>query len=361
MSREDVQLAWALVAGRLAHISEFRDIPRGSRPTAVCPLCRGAVTMKLGPKRAHHYAHRPDNDCSLQNPETAQHFNTKYLLASKLRSADILSVVAKCAWSNADVRCTNDLRSVASEGWDEVRVEHFVDPLRPDILLLKGGAAAFAIEVRATHAVPDMKAAKLADLGIPWVEVDAGGDWDEWEPSTSMPVIRHESGVAPRLCSAHLESARAQSVPSANASGRREVHPATHSHPDGHGERWRFRVVDCYPYQGPRVRKVFSVYCMDLESGAVRMRLLDDDQLDSFVIVEVCASSRSTESLRTVHAHLARHLKRNFVHFDSPRRWLRRADFPDNLAEMYSADFMPVKYRRDDDGVWQAFTGGSGY
>jgi len=353
MSGKDVQLAWALVAGRLAHISEFGDVPRGSRRPAECPLCRASVIMKLGPKRAHHYSHRPGDDCLLRNPETALHFNTKYLLASKLRSADALSVVAKCAWSAAHLRCLNDLWAVAAEGWDEVRVETFVHPLRPDILLVKAGAATLAIEVRATHAVPDTKAAKLADLGIPWVEVDAGGDWDGWEPSTPMPVIRHELKL-PRFCSTHSEPARDQSASPAAARVRRANRSAIYTQPDGHGERWRCRVVDCYPDHGFRVRKMFSVYCMDLDSGTVRMRLVDDDQVDSFIVAEVRASSRSNESLRKVNGRLGRYLKRTFELFDSPRRWLDPAQLPDNPAKLYRDDFMPVKYRRDSDGAWKA-------
>jgi len=292
----------------------------------------------------------------LREPESALHYNTKQWLASKLRASETLSVVTKCASSAGNVRCNTDLTSKAAEGWDEVRVETFIDPVRPDILLERAGAAILAIEIRATHAVSDAKAARLAELGIPWIEVVAGGGCDKWEPGTTLPAIRHESALALKFCPDHSQPTYTRYADSATARLGRASESPTRADLRGHGERWRFRVVDCYPYLGPRERKVFSVYCADLDAHAIRLRLVDDDVVvvASFVVAEVRASTGTTESLRKVHACLRQHVEETFSRFDSPQMWLDSREYPENPAEVYSDDFMPVKYRRDANGAWEA-------
>lgn len=340
MSGDDVQLAWALVAGQLAHISEFDGLPRGSRPKAMCALCGLELTMKLGPQRAHHYAHRSVGICALQNPETARHYNTKQLLASKLRLADDLSVVTKCRHAH----CFSDLTSQAAEGWDEVRVEPLVHPVRPDILLLKSGTATLAIEVRATHAVPDTKVEQLAELGLPWVEVTAGSDCDRWQPGGPLPALRHESRLAPRFCSDHSEPASTRPVETVALKAPRKSEWATQEELVSHGERWQFRVVDCYSDKGERVRRVFWIFCKRVDSRTLQLRLAEDR--DSWAIAEVTAATRSVECLKELNSRLEQYLRRSFARFDSPRRWQVAGEFPENPATIYGTNFMPVKYRR---------------
>jgi hypothetical protein len=318
---------------------------------AVCDLCREKLIMKLGDRRAHHYSHRPGGNCILHNPETAAHHNTKHLLASKLRDTDMLSVVTKCAWIASHVRCASELTYMAAEGWEEVCVEQFIDPVRPDILLLSAGVAALAIEVRATHTVSDTKAARLANLNIPWIEVVAGDECDNWEPGTSLPAIRHESKAAPKYCTTHSQPAPPDPGSSRAGMERGVCTSTTQSDLHSHGERWRFRVVDCYPDQGPRVRKVFWVYSREVNSHITRLRLATDH--DSPVVTEVRTMNVRAESLRYLNECLREHLKQTFVHYDSPKTWQDLTKYPDNPAMVYRG-FMPVKYRRNARGEWTA-------
>jgi hypothetical protein len=309
--------------------------------------------MRLGHIRAHHYSHRSDNDCPLRNPETARHYNTKHLLASKLRSADAFCVVTECAFSSSHLRCAAVLTSIAAEGWDEVRVEQFIDPIRPDIVLVKADVETLAIEVRATHAVTETKATRLSELGIPWVEVAAGPECDQWMPGALMPAIRYEAELATKSCSKHSNGndggAAAQTHP-ATARSRPTNGSSTDNDPYNHGEPWRFRVVDCYPDKGTRVRNVFWVYCARLNSRTVRLRVADHS--DSPVVAELRTAARSDESLREVHSLLRQHLHRTYERFDSPMPWRDTSELPTNPAELYRNDFMPVKYHRDSRGAW---------
>lgn len=352
MGGHDVRLAWAFVAGSLAHISEFRGVPRGSRPRAECEVCGNQLTLRLGDQRAHHFAHRAGVDCSLNEAESARHYNTKQLLAAKLRATDELSVVTECSSSAGYVRCNRSLTALAAEGWDDVRVERVINPVRPDITLEKAGAPILAIEIHATHLVSHTKAGRLAELGIPWVEVEAGGTCDAWEPGTPLPAIRQELELAPKFCSDHSEPVESRPVHPPVPRVGRSSRVSSSASSDSHGERWRFRVVDCYPAHGPRVRKVFSVYCSDPKSNSIRLRLIDDDSDDSFVIGEFRAALRSREQLRKMNNLLRHHLKRTFELYDSPRRWEDSFDLPENLATLYRIDFMPIKYRRDANGAW---------
>ena len=364
MNSDNVHLAWALVAGRLTHISEFRDVPRGLRSTAVCEACGAELIMKLGPIRAHHYSHRPRCHCPLTAPETARHYNTKQLLASKLRSTAALSVVTNCSFSSARTRCLTDLTYVAAQGWDTVRVEAFIDPVRPDIVLLTKDVPTLAIEVRATHAVSETKSASLSKLGIPWIEVIAGAQCDEWVPGSSMSAVRH-SKEAPNFCSIHSDSVnsgfqpRETKVPPQSSAQTNTVNVSSFpTDAEHHGDRWRFRVVDCHPARGPRVRKVFWVYCSRLNPVACRLRVVDDDT--ESVITEMRRVTDAEGSLRELHQRLAKHLRRHYERFHSPHTWLDSSAFPDNPATVYRRSFMPVKYERDANGKWMKAIGRAG-
>jgi len=342
MSTNDVQIAWAEVAGRVANISEFRGTPRGSRPKAVCQLCRRRLTMKLGDERAHHYAHRPGDECSLQNPETALHYNTKHLLASKLRRVRLLGVTTKCAWSFKQARCTSDLSSVAAENWDDVHVESFISPIRPDILLATSGLPMLAIEIRATHAVPNAKAARLADINIPWIEVTAGQECDAWDPGDLLPVIRYESGSEPGFCDTHSKRPQIRyAAPAPERERERQPRASTTQVDPGHlGERWRFRVVDCYPARGYRVRKVFWVFRTESEPRSIRLRVAEFEDSDFPVVADFRTSIKSDEALREVDECLVRHLRRKFESYNAPQPWREAQEFPQNPATVYRGDFM---------------------
>ena len=353
MTRDNIQLAWALVDGRLTHISAFRDVPRGQRPTAVCEACRVELIMKLGPIRAHHYAHRSNCHCPLTSPETARHYNTKHTLASKLRATASLSVVTKCTYSPTRTPCSADLTYVAAEGWDAVHVETLIHPVRPDILLLTKGAPTLAIEVRATHAVSEAKAASLLELGISWIEVVAGSPSDDWEPESALRAERR-SKDAPNFCSIHSDTdnsnAQAGDATVAPQSIAKTRTGASQSEARDYGDRWRYRVVDCYPSGGRRVRKVFWVYCSRRTPLVCHLRLVEDDT--TRVISAMRNVTDPEVALLDLHHRLLKHLRRSYERFHSDLPWQDISTFPANAVTVYKEVFMPVKYKPDSAGRW---------
>src|SRR6185503_16080573 len=98
-------------------------------------------------------------------------------LAAALRATSAASARLTIGRRCAGVRgedCDRTFVAQWLDGWDDVLVEHRVGDLRrPDIVLRQNGAAIGAIEIVVSNAVSPEKAAALATLGVPWVEVDA--------------------------------------------------------------------------------------------------------------------------------------------------------------------------------------------
>lgn len=159
------RLRWVLVEGNLCEVSMFSDLSPQDRPDVFCPICERQVTLKLGKKRAHHFAHRPEDICASINPETALHLNCKFHIYRQLQAATEVYTSTSCG------RCRKQKPLLWKQDWDAVEVEYKVDSLRPDIVLLQNNNPIGAIEIFVTHAVNDLKAQRLQNLGVDWVEV----------------------------------------------------------------------------------------------------------------------------------------------------------------------------------------------
>jgi competence protein CoiA-like protein len=206
-------------------VSNFATLSVGRRPAVICPECRQPVTLKLGSERRHHAAHRPGDDCAATHPESALHINVKCHIAAALEKAiggtRPLMVRRRCigpevAWNRkrkglvpADSQpgvCEQSIDAVWIPAWDAVRLESSLRQAEirrvPDIVLEKDGVAIGAIEVLVSHAVDGEKAAALAALGIPWLEVRADEGLIEspgW--SIDLPLIVHRaSGLGSWRC-----------------------------------------------------------------------------------------------------------------------------------------------------------------
>lgn len=184
-----------LTDGRRAEVSTFAHLPPGARPPVRCPECGEPVTLKLGRVRRHHAAHAAASKCSATGPETALHLNVKYFIADVLERAmggsSSLRIRRKCTVGNRPyggatgpswIESTSSSCKAVDDAvwvgeWDEVAVESRLTAggayRTPDIVLRKNGSAVAAIEVFASHAVDEEKAAMLASLEMPWIEVVA--------------------------------------------------------------------------------------------------------------------------------------------------------------------------------------------
>ena len=242
--RPRASLEWVLTANGVQHVSSWADLPRSERPrntlgsprTVVCPVCERPVVLKLGRKVVHHAAHAPGDPCVVTQPETALHFNLKCYLADHLAGAvgsgRPLRLTEACMVGQSGLKwdrryhtpppadylrrewladpCKERHERVWLESWDRVELERRVADERaarvPDIVLYQDGVVVGAVEVLHSHAVDDEKAAALAALGVPWVEVRveeallaAGSAW-----TLDAPLPAHRVGPASRWrCAEH--------------------------------------------------------------------------------------------------------------------------------------------------------------
>lgn len=182
---------------RLYPVSAWADRPPRQRPTSYCPICLEPVTLKLGSKLRHHYAHPPDSSCRAATPEGALHLDAKLRLADAVSGGGsylpLQRICNRAPQDRSGERCGSEPPQTMEIEWDAVQVEHSLPSLRADLMLLRRGAPVLAIEVFATHEVDEAKAEKYRSLGVPWLEVsgihlvpESGARWEAGAP---IPVL----------------------------------------------------------------------------------------------------------------------------------------------------------------------------
>jgi hypothetical protein len=187
-----VRLLWARDAGG-AKVRADRLAPadRRGRGPFRCLGCGERLVPRLGEVRARHFAHLPGSPCPLTAPETVLHLDAKErlleLCAAAFARARAVTLLARCA------RCRRRLPVDLGSSGDAAEAEGAVGPLRADVLVRTRGVPSLALEVRVTHAVAVEKEAALAAAGIPFVEVDARGDWER-EGGRGVEVVCARSG-----------------------------------------------------------------------------------------------------------------------------------------------------------------------
>lgn len=218
---KDPKLIYVIHGGAMHHVSEFAGQPVKHRPEVLCPGCNSPVILKLGEKKTHHAAHKPDSLCLLTRPETVLHLNTKVYLHSQLLSARELYINQYCTgWiapkigyyegGHRECRGNSTWKILWLSGWDRAEMESFIESRKPDVVFYRDGRPVAAIEVRATHAVDEQKRIDLERLGIPWLEIEASegfyeGQW-RWTPDRPLPYIRCAPALPERTCERCLKA-----------------------------------------------------------------------------------------------------------------------------------------------------------
>lgn len=186
-ARTEVLLAWALDRdGRKVHAGALDAGDRRARAPFSCLGCGEPLVPRLGRIRARHFAHRPGSACPLTAPETILHLDAKERLLAlcedAFRGRRAVTVLARCPSCR---RATP--RDLAREG-DAAVAEGAVGGLRADVLVLRDGRPALALEVKVTHAIDPGKEAALAAAEVPAVEIDAREEWELVAPEGGVAV-----------------------------------------------------------------------------------------------------------------------------------------------------------------------------
>jgi hypothetical protein len=219
--KKEPKLVYVIYEDMLHHVSDFVSQPAKQRPDVFCPDCRSAVILKLGERKAHHVAHKPDSLCILTKPETVLHLNTKAYIHSQLLNAQRLYINQYCTgWIAPEIgsyegghracRGERERRFLWLADWDRVEVESFVESRKPDIVFYRDSKPIAAIEIKVTHAVDEQKRMDLERSGLPWLEVEANEDFyegeDKWSPDKPLPYVRCVPPIPERTCDRCLKA-----------------------------------------------------------------------------------------------------------------------------------------------------------
>ncbi len=219
--KKEPKLIYVIYEDTLRHVSDFVNQPVKQRPDVFCPDCRSAVILKLGERKAHHVAHKPDSLCLLTKPETILHLNTKAYIHSQLINTRKLYINQLCTgWIAAKIgsyeggrracRGERERRFLWLTDWDRVEVESFVESRKPDIVFYRDSKPIAAIEVKVTHAVDEQKKIDLERFGLPWLEVEANEDFYDgerkWTPDKPLLYVRCVPPIPERTCDRCLKA-----------------------------------------------------------------------------------------------------------------------------------------------------------
>lgn len=333
-----IMIEWAVVAGRIAHISEFVGRRHGDRPYAQCEVCRCRLVMRLGRRRAHHFAHYPGAGCPLTAPESALHYNSVRALANALRQSRSLTIRANCR-ERDDRQCTGTVVAKPADNWDAVHVEVGLATTRPDITLIRGGVPILAIEVRQSNPVNQKKAVALAEVPLPWIEVLAGPDCTKWSEALPLPVADHGGVIDDCRCAVH--ASRVRLVRAAQATVRR-----TASSGSVHTQKaWRFRIVDWYPSDGSRLRRLYWMYWRGRPKGLCELLIIEHGT--ERAIVRAARTGSIAAAFGEASRGFDMYLRRSGILYDSPMEWHDAASLLRATA-MYDKTRFPPRYLRDD-------------
>jgi len=184
---KDIKPKWVLINENLYEISKFSHLPSQKRPHAICPICRRPVILKLGKYNVHHYAHNPEDICTITQPETALHLNVKFHIYQQLLKAQKIYIEKRCD----RFLCNKKTKQLFLKGWDNVKVEYQTDSFRPDISLFKENKLIGAIEILVSHKMTDDKVQYFTDQKISWIEIKADEDLyngnDTWNHEKPLP------------------------------------------------------------------------------------------------------------------------------------------------------------------------------
>lgn len=268
------RLKWVLVDAQLHDVSEFSHLIPKSRPDVICPVCKRQVTMKLGRKKAHHYAHRPEDTCPTSNPETLIHLNCKFHIYEQLKQANEVYLSTSCQL------CHKPKPFIWKQGWDKVEVEYTIDSIRPDVALIKSGEVIGAIEVYVTHAVDEIKAKRLELYQVDWIEISGHIGFyegrDAWHPHQPLDPIKQEPKSPSWLCS---ECEKRQRVEEFKRNNPINILSA--------------RIIDLYYESGKKYRRTF--YVKEARRNGEKTRLWIEDNQRKIIAIQYAPINRESE------------------------------------------------------------------
>lgn len=162
MKTKQLNLIYALRKHELVHVSQVES---GLKCDCVCPSCNAKLVARKGEKVSHHFAHYNAETCT-HGYETSLHLAAKQII-SEAKSMWIPAVHLRFSSIKRDELIKNAMQVHV----DEVKLEKWMDTIVPDIIVSAHGKS-FIVEIYVTHAIDEVKLAKIRALNISTIEID---------------------------------------------------------------------------------------------------------------------------------------------------------------------------------------------
>ena len=158
------------------------DVPSGLACNCFCAACQRPLVARKGSQRAHHFAHRPGDDCERAG-ETTLHRAAKQLLVERrqlwlpeFRGSSTTwlteSMHRAPMWSQCRDWITGTIYEAQLVVADMVDVEVALGEVRADVVVVTGDGRELLVEIRVTHAVDEEKRDRIRAMGRACVEID---------------------------------------------------------------------------------------------------------------------------------------------------------------------------------------------
>ena len=184
------------------------------RPDCFCLACARRLSARLGLKRRHHFAHRPEagfERCWATSPEGELHIHAKHLLEIALTEAceraEVLTAKLRCPSCGTRDSFSQDV--VQLQTGYRVLVEHWGDPrrvIKPDLQVMdENDEPVLFVEVRVTHESSDGKVRFVRESGVPMLELDGEDVVSQEGTASTFSCVGHQNLRATGACPACMQ------------------------------------------------------------------------------------------------------------------------------------------------------------
>ena len=178
------QLIYALKDGRAMSVE---NVESGLKCGCICPSCGEPLVAKKGTKRMHHFSHYSGHNCEY-GYETSLHLAAKDILSKANR---IVLPAVYIHFPNSPK--ASELYCEAKEiQIERVELEQRFQDVIPDVVIYAGGKQLF-LEVYVTHAIDDIKLAKLKKSNISTIEIDLSRKDHSISPKELQSILLNNS------------------------------------------------------------------------------------------------------------------------------------------------------------------------
>lgn len=148
------------------------SVKRGLACNCVCPACSEPLVANQGPHKVPYFSHAAGADCG-SGVESAMHLLAKEIVSE----AGKLAIPSHTVESRSSVSATQKEIIIKNRSLIkvvDVELEKETDSMIADCLVTAAGGQQLIVEIKVTHAVDEIKMAKLEDAEISTIEYDFG-------------------------------------------------------------------------------------------------------------------------------------------------------------------------------------------